>query len=83
MKNFLSGLLLIAAITLTSCFAHYDESTETKIPQSVIVLISDGTGISQITALRYSRDDFAFFRFPVVGLFTTHALDQLITDSAA
>lgn len=52
-------------------------------PKSVILVISDGTGVSQITSLRYAEEDFQFSRFSVVGLFTTHANDKLITDSAA
>jgi len=52
-------------------------------PRSVVLIISDGTGVSQLTSLRYTSDQFQFNRFPVTGLFTTHALDDLITDSAA
>jgi len=46
-------------------------------------MISDGTGISHITALRYNENNFQFPRFPVVGLLTSHSADRLITDSAA
>lgn len=52
-------------------------------PKSVVLLISDGTGMAQITALRYTADDFQLSRFHSVGLFTTHSLDKLVTDSAA
>ncbi len=51
--------------------------------KSVVLFISDGTGVSHLTALRYAGEDFQFPRFPVMGLFTTHALDRLVTDSAA
>ena len=51
--------------------------------RSVVLVISDGTGVSHLTALRYTDADFQFDRFPVMGLFTTHAMDRLVTDSAA
>jgi len=52
-------------------------------PKSIVLMVSDGTGLAHISAVHYSAPDFQFPRFPVIGLFTTHSLDRIITDSAA
>jgi len=74
---------LSAAFFIVLFFLFIGSANAADKPKSVILVISDGTGISQLTSLRYTTDDFQFFRFPTVGLFTTHALDKLVTDSAA
>ncbi len=79
----LTSIVLISFI-FVGCFKSNEiTANQASQPQSVIIMISDGTGISHITALRYSENHFQFPRFPVVGLFTAHSLDRLITDSAA
>ena len=70
--------LLLPLFLITACTESQPEA-----PKSVVLLISDGTGVSHITALRYTSDSFAFSRMPVVGLFTTHSEDNRVTDSAA
>lgn len=72
------------SVLFFTVFVLFSTSAEAvEKPKSVILLISDGTGITQLTSLRYTSNDFQFTRFPTVGLFTTHSLDQLVTDSAA
>lgn len=55
--------------------------------QNIIFLIGDGMGIPQINAARFKSvgadGSLNIDRFPVVGLLKTHAVDELITDSAA
>jgi alkaline phosphatase len=55
--------------------------------RNVILFIGDGMGLSQITAARINLlgpdGRFCLDRMPVTGLVTTHAVDDLITDSAA
>jgi len=55
--------------------------------RNVILFIGDGMGLSQLTAARINLlgPDGRFYldRMPVSGLLTTHAVDDLITDSAA
>ena len=55
--------------------------------RNVILFIGDGMGLSHITAARINSfgpdGRFHLDHMPVTGLVTTHAVDNLITDSAA
>ena len=55
--------------------------------RNVVLLVGDGLGLTQATVARlraYGPEGrFGFERFPVTGLLTTHASDDLVTDSAA
>ena len=55
--------------------------------KNIILLIGDGMGINQITAYRIAKGGpnytSAFDKFPYTGLIKTHAINTLITDSAA
>ena len=52
-------------------------------PKNVILVIGDGTGINQISALQYYKDGKIHYEdFPVIGLSKTSST-SLITDSAA
>jgi len=55
--------------------------------KNLILLIGDGMGINQVTAYRIAKGGpnyiSAFDKFPFTGLIKTHAVDTLITDSAA
>lgn len=51
---------------------------------NIILMIGDGTGLSQITAGMYSNDNYtALEEFNVIGLQKTHSENALVTDSAA
>ena len=53
-------------------------------PLNVILLIGDGMGLSQVSARMYANKNQTFLEdFPVIGLSKTHALKNLVTDSAA
>lgn len=53
-------------------------------PKNIILMIADGTGLSQISAAQYYKEGPSNYdRFPVVGLSKTSSSIQLITDSAA
>ena len=61
-----------------------------EIPESIIFIIADGTGIGQYTLSYYSNGDFAPARFDHIGLVATHPNDgecastcKRVTDSAA
>jgi alkaline phosphatase len=55
-----------------------------KSPKNVIFLISDGTGLSHISAAYYyKKSDVNYSRFQHIGLITTHSSQEYITDSAA
>jgi len=55
-----------------------------KKPKNVILMIADGTGLSQISSgLYYGKKQLNYERFNDIGLIKTSASDNLITDSAA
>lgn len=54
------------------------------IPKNIILLIADGTGLSQISStLFYSNKPSNYERFKHIGLIKTSSASDLITDSAA
>ncbi len=60
------------------------KSSKVKKPKNIILLIADGTGLSQVSAsLYFNEDPSNYERFPVVGLIKTSAANSLITDSGA
>lgn len=61
-----------------------------EVPESIIFIIADGTGIGQYTLSYYANGDFAPARFDHIGLVATHPNDgecsttcKRVTDSAA
>lgn len=55
-----------------------------KRPKNVIMMIADGTGISQISSLQfYKQGPINYDRFEHIGLIKTSSALELITDSAA
>ena len=51
---------------------------------SIIMMIGDGMGVSQVSTSMYSSDNYTpLERSEFVGLSKTHSLDDLVTDSAA
>lgn len=67
-------------LLLLSTFSFL-QSQETP---NIIIMIGDGMGLTQITAGMYSNNNtIALEDFEFIGLSKTHALGQLVTDSAA
>ena len=59
-------------------------SKENIRPTNIILMIADGAGLSQITALIYKNGNKSNLEnFEVVGLQKTHSSNSLVTDSAA
>ena len=56
---------------------------EAHRPQNLILMIGDGMGLSQISALLYDQTQTVLEAFPVIGFQKTHSADNLVTDSAA
>ena len=55
-----------------------------EAPTNIILMIGDGTGLSQITAGMYANGNKTHLEsFPVIGLSKTHSSNALVTDSAA
>jgi alkaline phosphatase len=61
-----------------------EEVIENPAPKNIILMIADGTGLSQISAsLYYSEEPSNYERFRHIGLIKTSSASDLITDSAA
>lgn len=55
-----------------------------KKPKNIIFLIGDGMGLTQASASIYSKNRRNHLeRFPYIGFQKTHAINNLVTDSAA
>ena len=53
-------------------------------PLNIILLIGDGMGLSQISAGMYANNNQTVLEdFSIIGLSKTHAINSLVTDSAA
>jgi alkaline phosphatase len=52
-------------------------------PESVILMIGDGTGVAYWSAARLARKDLAVSDFPVMGLVDTQSASSRVTDSGA
>lgn len=52
-------------------------------PKNIILLIGDGMGVGQLTAMKTMLGDMSLDAFPVGGLMTTSSLNNFITCSAA
>ncbi|HPF11466.1 MAG TPA: alkaline phosphatase [Flavobacteriaceae bacterium] len=78
-------LLTVAVLALLSCNKIVTpEETEVKKPKNIILMIGDGTGLSQISAAQYfGKTPSNYTRFPITGLINTSSESDLITDSAA
>ncbi|MDY8135505.1 alkaline phosphatase [Aquimarina sp. 2201CG5-10] len=87
MKYFFTLLTLLLIISCSQekkTESKVEETVQPKKPKNIILLIGDGTGLSQVSASQYFNPDPSNFdRFPVIGLIKTSSSDQLITDSAA
>ncbi|PCH99968.1 MAG: alkaline phosphatase [Flavobacteriaceae bacterium] len=78
--------LLLAALvfTMVACTQTSPEKPIKKQPVNVILLIADGTGLSQVSSMFFYKDSTPnYARFKNIGLIKTSSSQQLITDSAA
>ncbi len=90
--------LLLILLTVISCVSvkvsdttvkTSDKTTQTnkgtqKKPKNIILLIGDGTGLSQLSAsLFYNKNTSNYLRFNQISLIKTSSTSDLITDSAA
>ena len=74
-------LLLLTALMLFSCNNSTKNNTT---PTNVIFLISDGTGLSQISSAFYFKETPSNYqRFQTIGLIKTSSSREDVTDSAA
>jgi alkaline phosphatase len=53
-------------------------------PKNIVLMVGDGMGLSQVSALLYSNSNrMELEKFPVIGFHKPYSADNLITDSAA
>ncbi|MEZ4778957.1 MAG: alkaline phosphatase [Flavobacteriaceae bacterium] len=77
-------LLFIFHVFLASVVVKAQTEKPLKKPKNIVLLIGDGTGLSQVSAAQFYKDGPSNYdRFPVVGLIKTSSSSDLITDSAA
>lgn len=85
--NFQKIIIPFIVLGLASCKSTStinNKITTSKKPKNVILLISDGTGLSQISSAYYYKDSTPnYSRFENIGLIKTSSSKQDITDSAA
>ncbi|MBL4662962.1 MAG: alkaline phosphatase [Flavobacteriaceae bacterium] len=83
----LSILLCLFCLLLMGCETNklnVATANSVKKPKNIILLIADGTGLSQISSSLFFNDKPSNYEaFPFIGLIKTSASDNLITDSAA
>ncbi len=78
--------LLISTYVLVFCFYHpcgAAEHREIRLPKNIILFIGDGMGVAHITAAKVVHGTLNLERFKTMGLLTTNAHDEFVTDSAA
>ena len=74
-------ILLILIFPLVN-IVQAQQSADSQL--NVILLIGDGMGLSQISAGMYVNNNKTVLEdFSVIGLSKTHAINSLVTDSAA
>lgn len=77
-------LLACIAITFFACKSDNIANKELIAPKNVILLISDGTGLSQISSAFYFKESLPnYARFKDIGLIKTSSSREDVTDSAA
>lgn len=80
-------LFTLGAFTiLVSCASTTtaQNNKDSKKPKNIILMIADGTGLSQISASQYFNSQPSNYdRFKHIGLIKTSSASDLITDSAA
>lgn len=70
--------------TVVNQIEGHSENQGLRNPKNIILMIADGTGLSQISALQYYKQGpINYDRFRHIGLIKTSSALELITDSAA
>lgn len=80
MKRILLPVLLFSFLFLSNC----EQNSDNKKPKNVILLISDGTGLSQISSAYFFKESEPnYSQFKNIGFIKTSSSKQDVTDSAA
>lgn len=80
-KNIIFGCILLM---LSACKQDTTTNKEDNTPKNVILLISDGAGLSQISSAFFFKENSPnYARFKHIGLMNTTSSREKVTDSAA
>ncbi|WP_035334476.1 alkaline phosphatase [Dokdonia sp. PRO95] len=80
----ISKYLSLCVIGMTISCASVSSTAQNKKPKNIILMIADGTGLSQISASQYyNTQPSNYDRFKTIGLIKTSSASDLITDSAS
>jgi alkaline phosphatase len=84
-QNAMKIAIICCSFSVFLLFACANKSSEvSKRPKNVVLLIADGTGLSQVSAAFYYKDTpVNYQRFQNIGLIRTSSSRQKITDSGA
>ncbi len=77
------SLTFVLAVTLFLPFASATCLAQEESPRNIIVMIGDGMGIGQLTAMKALLGYVALDSFPVGGLVMTQSANKFVTESAA
>ena len=82
--TFKKSILACLPFLLLACNATSNKTKKAQVPKNVILLISDGTGLSQISSTFYFKDTSPNYkRFKHIGMIKTSSSREDVTDSAA
>jgi alkaline phosphatase len=59
------------------------QNADSALPRNIILMIGDGMGVAQVSALRLRIGRTQFDRFPTAGFSVTCSADRLVTESAS
>ncbi|UOB18440.1 alkaline phosphatase [Abyssalbus ytuae] len=78
------SIFICLVFVLLSCKSSNIGNTKVDTPKNVILLISDGAGLSQISSTFYFKESLPnYTRFENIGLIKTSSSKEDVTDSAA
>ena len=76
-------LLIVCTLLFLTFLIFGNCARNDNDPKNIIIYIGDGMGVAHITAGKIALGELNLERFAVTGLVTTHAENELISDSAA
>lgn len=84
LKKVIISLIVFILFSCKPVSIANDKAITSKTPKNVILLISDGTGLSQISSTFYFKESIPnYTRFKNIGLIKTSSSREDVTDSAA